>query len=318
MAEFDTTQLVESIRTRGQIPNAGDWTDQKILDLATEELRASIAPAVLSVREGYYEEVIDFAFTSTLPRYRIPRWAIGQKLGGAYYVPVNQQPYPLELLNEKQLQSLGLTDTRPLGYIIRGNVIIPFPAPATGSTGKIRIKYQARPSSLVLPSACVVGSVSAGTGVVNSAGDGQGSTTPFTSGDLVDIIQSTPGFEVVIRNATMTFAGATTFSITDPANGVGSLTGGDLFLSTGGPVSGEYPTVAKAGTTCFPQCPTEFWYILAQTVAVKYLENQGFVDELQIARAELQRLVSQAMPTITPRGGEDTKKFKNTKFFPRG
>jgi hypothetical protein len=311
MAEFDTAALVESIRTRGQIPTAGDWTDTKILEVATEELRSSIVPSVLSVREGYYDEVVDFAFSTSLPRYRIPSWAIGQKLGGVYYVPATstEQPCPLDLVSEKQLQSCGLTDTRPLGYIIRGNVVIPFPAPGSGATGKVRLKIQARPSALVLPTTC-------GVGFVQSEEDLEGdfAAAGFVDGQRVDVVQSTPGFENVVRSAVLHFT-STSGSLTLDFYSKGDTHGTDVFMA-GGPTAGAFPTLTPEGKTCFPQCPTEFWYILAQTVAVRYLQDQGFLDELRQAQQELVQLRTAAMPTITPRGGEDTKRFRNNRLLP--
>lgn len=324
MAEFDTAQLVESIRTRGQIPNAGDWTDQKILDVATEELRSAIVPQVLSVREGYYDEEIDIAFKSTYPKIRLPFWAIGQKLGGAYYVPVGQQPVPLDQLNEKQIYGMALTDTRPVGYILRGNFIIPYPAPSASATGSIRLKCQARPSALVLPSVCSVGSADGHDlnydyAFINNLGVTDPSfTTKFPNDSKVDLVATTPGFETVVRlgySDLVSFPGQSTVFV-DPFDSFGSLRDGFDVATHSPDLTGL--TVTPHGQTCFPQCPTEFWYILAQTVAVKYLENQGFVDELTLARQELDRLRHQVMPTITPRGGEDTKRIRNVSFFPRG
>jgi hypothetical protein len=274
---YTTTELLASIKRRANIPSAsGVFGDAELLAMSTEELRTYIVPLVLKHREDYWL-ASDVQTLTAATSYPLPARAIGGKLA------------ELSVLDSSGAHEFNLTKVSPSdlegarpGFYMDGQgvrLFLPNGQPPTILGTTLRMRYYARPGTLILTSAAANVASIAGWPVITLSGGYASLTTPGT----YDLISALSPFGL----KTIFTGGYTGASMTVTTGAVDRFSVGDW--------------VSNTDTSPVVQAPVEFHDVLAQKVAVKVLEAKGMTEKLNSARQELGRMEADASNLITPR-----------------
>jgi hypothetical protein len=270
--KYTTTELVASIKRRGNLPNAQQlFTDDALITLASEEMLINIVPLLMNVREEFFVTYSDFSVSKTdigFVELDIPYDAIGAKVREVCYVHNNSLiPIPQWGLDQT-ISNSRMDYQKSNGYSIRGNKIIINTGYMPDSTGTVRVYYFSRPLELISQSQS--GKITSINTITNEL------TLSFLPntwvvGDTVNIVGSAQPFETKVKSVAIT---ASSF----PLLTVASLTG----ISVGDYVSLE-------GYSPIIQLPVEAQKVLAQATVVKCLESLNDAQGLQAAEAKLRQ-----------------------------
>jgi hypothetical protein len=283
---YTATQLIASLKRRGQIPRSSDrsFSEDDLIALMSEELQTYMVSLLMGIREEWFVHSEDTA-TDGSTRYRIPQRAIGSKLR---QVLIGTGENNFAVLNriepKQQYQSVyGINWTASgyvNGYILYDTDIQLVPSQSSGQT--IRMVYFRRPNRLVATSECgLITAINTGTREVTiTSGE---VPTDFSSSVTYDLIRGSPGFGTLAMDQSATLASnVLTFAETLPE----------------GLAVGDY--VALAGESPIPQIPVELHPLLAQRTVVKVLEALGDPKvKVALEMCEAQRAA--AMALLTPR-----------------
>lgn len=285
MASYTTTDLLSLIKKRVFIPvNQETFSDEDLLDMATDEMRSIVVPAILSAREEWYVVNDLYDIDSTTNSVAIPSRAIAGSLREVSFVTGSAE-YNLPRLS---LEDKVYRDNQgPLtACYIEGNKV----KMLGQESGQVRLYYHCRPGKLVKTSAAAsISSWDAGTKTITV------SSVPstWTTGTVIDIINGKPHFEH--RGLGFTITGVTGTDITVDLDLPSDLTAGDwLSLEDTSPVV---------------QTPLEWFPYLAQAVQVQILDALGDFEAMQRAERRRDSLHENAMRLISPRIEGETKKL---------
>jgi hypothetical protein len=268
---FTSGDLVDSIKTRGQIPDTQNLiSDDRILQLANEEMSTTLLPMVLSKHEAYYlvKEVIQFENGKN--RYDIPSRSIGSKIREVSFLQ------DIDNLNElREMVQISVDDLSHQQfnsnvnhfYIEDDQIVIHVDPESISSTSGILVHYFQRPNALVLGIRVgVITNIDRNSGIVTF------STLPdnFEANQKYDFIRTKSphkilDYDVMIKYITL-----------DPLDIPDSLVVGDR--------------VALAGETDLVNAPTELHPLLAQMTCSLVLESIGDNQNLVLAEQRLKRM----------------------------
>lgn len=295
MADYTTTGLLASIRRRASIPTTSTTggANADLLAYANEELRLGLVAEILRLREGYFKRDSDTTLTSSTT-YRIPSRAIGGKLAAVQLLDsAGAVIATLSEYDDARLADFGVA-TGIAGYVVEGQNIVLVPASTTTAT-TLRQKYFAQPNELVSSGYATISAINTSTNVVTTS-----AVHGYTTSSTLDLVRATEGFEGLAIDQTPTAVGSTT-----------TLTFSSL--PTGLAV-GDYVCVARQSPV--PQIPSEYHPILAQRVAVAYLEANG-APELDRAVVKLEKMEEAIGIISSPRVDTGLKKLV-PRFSPLG
>ena len=267
VAGFDYTAsgLLAAVR---DITNAGtsqaDWPDPDLLRLINREINGYLVPFVLDYRKEFFSTFQDQPLIGGRSSSFLPSGAVGGKLRAAEIVgpPFNLSVAPLvEVPMEQGTLLAGQSSGMPTAYYFSGNKIVLVPAPSD-ATYSLRLHYPQRPSTLVLPSACVridslVPGAAPGSFRLGLSGSVPGN---YSAGAYVDLVQGDPSFDVLLSSAVLDST-PTTIDIlgTQPAD----LQVGDWICQ-----AGTAPVVTAA-------IPDLVMGILVKKVAMEVMSTKG-------------------------------------------
>jgi hypothetical protein len=256
MATFNTTRLVSQVTLKASLPD-GRFTDQEILNLASDALISEIAPMLVASREEYYVTTKDYTITAAQAAYAVPYRAMGATLREVKYVVDNRQ---IDLIRFDPEDIQDLQSGTPQGFYLQGNNIVLSPTP-DATLGTLRVTYFLRPSSLVPVTECAV--------ITNIAGNVLTITTPtgWDTSDTFDIVQGSSGFVLKGADYAASAVGASSITLT------GTLPT-DIAV-------GDYVTLA--GESCFPHIPADAHQLLAHLTVIGCLESMGDQTNLAVA-----------------------------------
>lgn len=263
MATFNTTRLVSQVTLKGALPD-GRFTDQEILDLASDCLISEIAPILVASREEYYVQNKDLTVTASQANYLIPYRAMGATLRE---VKILRNTCWVDLIRIDPEEIASTNTGNPEHFYLEGNNVVLYPTPdTTGDT--LRLSYFVRPSSLVPTSECArITAIASNTLTLTTP-------TGWDTSDTFDLVQGISGFQLK--------------GIDFSASQVNS---GDIVLSGTIPtdlVVGDY--VCLSGESCFPHIPADAHQLLVQLTVVSCLESIGDQTNLPIAVQRAQSL----------------------------
>ena len=289
MAGLTGTTLISSIRRRASIPSTAvtGSADADLLAYATEEMQLHMTAELMEVREEYFARDSDSTIGSSTS-FRIPDRAIGGKLRDVQLL--DSAGAVILTLTRTEPERLEDYDTQPLyAFTVKGQNIL-LPQGSTTTATSIRLGYYARPNELTITAAdwATVLSVS-GNVITTTAAHG------FTTSSSLDLVKSTPGFEHQFLSSVPTATTSTTLTFA-------SLSGLSI-------VANDYVCVAEKSPV--PQIPAELHPLLAQRVAVKYLEAEGDRDGLTVAQRKLEEMEEAASTLISPRVDGAVQKIVN-------
>lgn len=148
-------ELIEAVKNSIAFPLAQvTFTEENILDFASQELFNSQVPSIMEYHEEYFVHESEIQFKDNVSKYPIPSRAVGMKLRDLFYVDSNTN------LIEMSNIGLGNADvyqsgndfswTNPGRFYIQGDDIVVVPKVGKAPTNShLLAKYYLRPNSLV-------------------------------------------------------------------------------------------------------------------------------------------------------------------------
>lgn len=294
-----SNKLIESVKRRASVPESqATFTKADFLDFATEELRLSLVPILMSLHEDYllYEEVVDIQ--PGVLAYTIPTRAVGNKLRDLQHKTGDN--------NYREMTRIGIgnrfgdynvgTSTGLQQYYVKNNkvVLVSYVSNAS-STGQLAMVYYIKPSKMVQEER--VGIV---TGINRTTGAVTLSSVPtnFNISIKYDMYKATSPHSILKIDLTAGNLNTTTKSITfNPLDIPSDLEVGDH--------------ISLAGEASIPQVPSDLHPMLAQMIACRVLESIGDAEGLQAAMIKLQQMREATGMIIDNRVEDSPRKIVN-------
>jgi hypothetical protein len=282
MATFDTTRLIAQVTLKGALPD-GRFSDQEILDLASDALIGEIAPMLIASREEYYIQTKDHSVVAATASYAIPYRAVGSTLRE---VKLIQDSKIIDLFRFDP-EDITSTASGPVqGFYLAGNNIVLYPTPdSSGDT--LRLTYFVRPSTLVPVNETARITAIAGNVLTASI------PTSWTTSSVLDLVQGTSGFSLKAMDLACNAVSSSEITL------VGTLPS-DLAV-------GDYVTLA--GESCFPHIPADAQQLLMHLTVVACLEAMGDQSNLPIAMKRAEGLRQSFAMLLTSRIQGSPRKF---------
>lgn len=308
MAKFyyTSTDLINSIKRRIMLPvSQSTFSEQDMLDFATEEMNMAIVPAVLKEQEDYYLYSEDIALVNGTTKYDIPYRAIGNKIRDVSIVDASGNVSEMSRIGIGDLPLYPILNSSNLSkfYIMNNQVGLTADTGLTGNS--LRMSYYLRPNSLV-PNAeiCNVVSVNRTTGVVTVDLVPAGFTVVNldSTRKALDFIKAKSPHKLLNYDAVPTTSSTVsiTFALADiPA---------DLEMND---------IIALATETNIPQIPSDLHVLLAQRVSARILESIGDTEGLTNANAKIAELEQKTSTIIGNRVDDAPKIINNNKSLLR-
>lgn len=289
MAVYTTSDLIDSIVTRGQFPDSTNTktisSPANLLKLATEELRVKIVPMVMEAGEEFYVKVLDIPVVAGQANYPLSTRTVGVTARSVRLINgLSDVPFSYIDFDDAWVLNNGVT----VGYYFENNNIVLYPTPnAAGLT--IRTRQFFRPNRLEQVSNCAkVTAVNTATFQVTV----DSAPASWGVGTSLDMIAQVVPYacRAIDQAVTAISANIITFAALPS----------DLAV-------GDY--LALAEYSPLPQIPEEFQPILSQMVVCKVLEATGDRAGLQVAKADLKDNMMGAVKLLTPRDQSHPEKI---------
>jgi len=287
-----TDDLLKKIKKKSFIPTSqSTFTDEELLEIATEEMNGIIVPTILNTRQEYYvykdeSSILDGTQDQT---FNIPHRAAGMQVREVS-VTVGG--------NERNMARFDLEDRiydgargSVFGFDITNNQIN-----VKGSgRGVLNMYYYLRPGDLVksTQSRRVISvDVSLKQIVVANF------LSTWTSSTLFDVIKDKPGFDHKAIN----------LSVAALDSGTGTITfNEDLPTATWAAIAaGDWLTEAE--TSPVPQLPIEWQEYLAESVTAYMMESIGDAEAFTRSVGRKEELKKLALSSISPRVDGQSRK----------
>lgn len=281
--------LIASAKRRGAIPTAQvTWQPADFLSVADEEIVTYMVPLVQKMREEYYLQQDDYVIPAVVNDalfFRLPDRALGGATRDVLVMDSNsvQMDIPRITQDDLTMASWGYYVLGGLiGYVNRSNMNTP---------RTLRITYYLRPSSLSLTAS--VASVQSFDSVAKTV-TLDSVPTGYSGNQYWDIVRARPNFEMLFFDA----PGA----LDVPTRTITFIDDLPTELAIG-------DRVALQEKTPIPQLPAELHPLLAQRLAVKFLEAQGESEQLSAAMAIAARMEQDVAVLLSPRMAGEPRKI---------
>lgn len=311
---YTSKDLINSIKSRIMFPiSQSTFTEQDILNFATEEMNMAIIPLVLQSHEDYYLYSEDIPIIDGVFKYDIPYRAIGNKLREVCLVDSAD--------NVKELTRIGVGDigqyknsyntnyTNLKNFYIQNNQICFIANSLSNISGYVlRVFYYLRPNSLVLnekvSNVISIDTNTPGLAIikVDAIPDEFKVKNLDNSYKKFDFIKYTSPHKLLSYDVSVVDIDQVNSTITFNAVDVPE----DLEMND---------VIALATETDIPQIPSDMHVLLAQRTATRILEAIGDTEGLQNANAKLAELEQKANVLINNRV-DDAPKIINNRFSP--
>lgn len=294
MLQKTTLDLIKSIRVRGMFPDAskGTLSAENILLVASEELKMSIVPLIMSVREKYYETFIDYNIESGRSIYDIPKRATGSIATLVQYL---RDTFVSNLLPIDPCDVNGTNQgAYPRGFYFENDKIVIYPTPDT-SQGSIRIRYCQRPSNLCeTSSSCQITEVDYANATITVTAIPE----DWSSGELVDFISN--------RSPYTPYSIDQEISVISIDNN--APTTGQTISFSSLPLDRESRQIVSVGdwisraeTTPLPEIIDDFFPVLVMATICRLHDALGDDQRLATAKGEYEYLSKSLVKLLTPR-----------------
>lgn len=296
---YNSDDILKSVKRRIVMPTSQNlFTDQDILDFATEEMNIAIMPMVLSQQEDYYLHTVKIPLVAGKNKYSIPYRATGNKLREVAYqssagsilemtrITIDDLPFYNQYQSNNQVYA----------YYVANNQICIVPENAVPNfTGELRLSFYIRPNSLVpLNEVAIVQSVDFTTGIISL------SNVPdkFSLSSIYDFIMvNSPHKILSYDNAIITLDKGSKTITFNPTLIPADLSVGDQ--------------IAIATESAIPQLPSDLHVMLAHRVATRVLEAIGDTEGLANANQKLAEMEKRAADLLDDRVEASSKKTVN-------
>lgn len=291
--DYTSTGLIENVKFRALIPSSQNlYYDADIVKLISQELKSTIVPFIMSVREDHLLHNYDQDIVTTQSQYTLPAHAIGNKLKDVVLLDSSGEEVGIERLSAEMVKNRAFGGT---GFYFIDDKVKIYPDCTDLGAYDLRMKYYRRPNNVVLTTAA--GKITAiDTGTKTLTLDRIVST--WTTSKLFDLIKGTPSFishdDDLVVTSIDSVNKQVTFSDTLPTD----LAVGDWCCE-----QGESPVA---------QIPYDLYDLLAQRVAVKILDNIGDSEGIRSAADLYSDMKESAKILLTPRSDGSVKKLNRS------
>lgn len=290
-----TDEFIADIRRDSLLPAVqSQWTHQRILDVAYDEILSSVAIPLTEIDHSFYRESVDTTLVASQAEYDLPRYAMLGKIHKALLVDTNENTDDLVGLNPAELVHFNDTTAgHPRRIRIDGLQMVLNPAPSAGDIvtwDTLRTWIYRSPSRLVRLSTdgSNTGRAATVSSVVGTTVTYTGSTpTDFTSSSVHDFYRGTYPFRRIGTAVTATAKALTTTQGFSSANAA-LLQAGDF--------------VCMRDETCVVPVPSrELLKPLRQLVIASIHATQGDAKGYQAALESFSAKVAQLYPAAANR-----------------
>lgn len=260
---YTSDDLVTDIERDSFQPAAQDqFTTAQKLKIADDCILRTLAPMLVSLDAGYFDEYADTALVASQSGYTIDRYAMWNKLRKVEILDADDVPREINLVTKETKNNYDTVNSgTPQAFEVRHDQVVLLPAPST-ATETLRQWIYRRPGRLVATSsAAVVSSVNTSTGVVTYTAS---KPSTFTSSSVHDFYSANSPFRRITTAITATASpGATQQTFAS-----GSLAA----LAASGLAAGDY--VCVRDETVFPAIPLELQPFLVDLVLLSLARTQ--------------------------------------------
>jgi hypothetical protein len=286
MRDHTTTGLIDIIKIRAMVPISQDtFPKPTILDIATDEIRAVIIPAILATNEEWLLTSSTVAYARSVD---IPKNAISGSLRDIQLLK-GEALRPTTKLSVEDLYNTDPAQNR-VGFIIEDTAIKFYGA----EHDSVLLRFYASPGALVTTDSCAqITAVSYDSGQDVTTFTTVANPTDWTTSLYIDFVSNTPFYKSTSVNTNATVDDSTTITVS-----------GDLTATV---LVGDW--IAPTGTSPIAQIPQEWLPYLAQAVVSVILEAQGDFDAAAKSTARQNALKASLLGTVTPRVRGAAKKI---------
>ena len=300
---FTADEIIALARDIGKIPNtsATGSEDSDLLKLLNDYLQTTIAPAIMSVREGYFDRQYRTALSATTSTYRVnPRALLGCERDIRYVNSDGTRSPPLDQISPGDVDMVqdSQSASKPTGFYMEGNYIKLIPTMGSDASGYLEEVFPMRPSELVLVTNTRRVSSVSGTTITLTAAVPSG----WDTDDTFDIHSKYSGAELKCWDkAAGTVSGTTIITSTDID---GTLTG-EFAVE-----AGDY--VCLSGECAVPAVPYEFHQVLARAIAAEFAESLGDSESAKLHSDRLTMRMKLLLDALKPRVSGKKKRHKKS------
>lgn len=282
---MNSSELISALKIHGSFPTSDDlFSDADFLSLFNHQMKVEIIPMMIKLNEEFFIQYKDYTITQGAS-YRIPSRAIGSMLRDLKIIDAagNQTAVARLFEEDRPLNKSGY-------YIVRNSIELS--NDFTANT--LRMKYFARPSSLVLTTDCAqVVSVDYLTNsvIVSSV------PSDYANGMLADFVQNNNPYDALGIDYAITGISGTTINFASLPLGI---------------EAGDW--VCAANESPVPMVPDELHPVLVQSALCKTLsskKDKSYRDELDT----LMRVKEDAINMLDPRVQDNSNKVRTGKLL---
>jgi hypothetical protein len=193
-----SSELINSIKLKGDMPSDNYFTDSEFLSILNDELKLTINPLLMRLNEDYLTQDKDYTISSG-SSYRLPNRCLGNKIRDVKIVDT------AGAFTDVYRQYEENRSANPRGYYLKQNSLT---LSDHYTSGTLRVSYFLRPNTLIsASSAAQVLSIDSATQVTVSA-----LPSTITTSTPVDFIQTKGPNDVLALDQTITSIAGTTLT----------------------------------------------------------------------------------------------------------
>lgn len=289
-----SASLVKAVERDAMVPlHQNTFSEDDILDIATEEMMLEIVPAILKFHQDYFLTSMDVKLVQGKTRYAIPSNAVGDKLRDVSFVDTSSNVREMTRISVDQLAAYNYgTNTYPFAFYIEGNEIVLAPTRNSYMDGTLKISYYQRTLPLISDEhTAEILSIDRDNGVI------QLSKIPdsFRSIDKYNYISSKSPFKTLMSSVSVVLnRDLNTIITTDIPE---SLAAGDY--------------ITFDGCSNIPQIPEDLHTYLKYRVIARVLESMNDTEALKNVYVKIQQLERSTTILIESRVDSAPEKIVN-------
>lgn len=304
---FTSDELLALARDIGKIPNteAPGSTDSDLLGFMNLYLKDTMAPAILEVREGYFDRQVRTTLVASTSRYRVdPRAILGTLRDIRYVNSSGYRSPPLEQISPGEVDQTedSTSASVPTGFYLEGDYIVLVPTLGSSVSGSLEQVVPLRPGELVLETNTrVVSAVNTSTKTITTS-----SAVPsgWSTDDTFDVHSKESGAELKCWDKVASTVSGTTITFTTDI--AGTLTG-EYAIAVG-----DYVCLAEEAAV--PAVPKDMHEILALATAVEFTASVD-LEHSQFLEKKLTQKMKIALEAMKPRIAGKRKVLRMAPFI---
>lgn len=301
---YTSDEIIKSVKRRIQMPTSQvTFSEQDLLDFATEEMNLAMVPMVQKMQENYFLYTVTIPLEANKVRYAIPYRATGNKIRDVAFQPVGGNVSEMTQIQIEDLPFYNQSSNNVYSFYIANNEICLVAKDTSfNTTGNLMISFYIRPNTLVPLSEV---------GVITTIDTTLGIVTLNEVPVLFDLSKEYDFYMVKSPHKIYTYDN----KITSVDVNLKTLTFGPGKLPSGLSV-GDHVSLS---TECaIPQIPSDLHVVLAHRTAARCLEALGDTEGLQNANQKLAEMQQASMDLIDDRVESAPKKVINRRSLLRG